>query len=45
MVNSYRKYIIDRSNTIQLNSGQHDFNMGVKDTSVQPKKEIKRTKQ
>ena len=42
MLNIYRKYKIDRSNTIQLNYGQHDFDMGVKDTSVQAKKGMKR---
>ena len=40
MLSSYRKYKIDRSNVIQLNSGQHDFDMGVKDTSVQAKKQM-----
>ena len=34
---------MDRSNTIQLNSRQHDFDMGVKDTSVQTKKQMKRS--
>ena len=34
---------MDRSNTIKLNSGQHDFDMGVKDTSVQAKKQMKRS--
>ena len=34
----YRKYKIDRSNTIQLNLGQHDFDMGMKDAIVQAKK-------
>ena len=43
MLNSYRKYKINRSNTIQLNSGQHDFDMGVRDTSVQAKKQMKRS--
>ena len=43
MLNSYRKYKMDRSNTIKLNSGQHDFDMGVKDTSVQAKKQMKRS--
>ena len=33
MLNSYRKYKIDRSNRIQLNSSQHDFDMGVKSAS------------
>ena len=43
MLNSYRKYKIDRSNSIQLNSGQHDFDIGVKDAIVQAKKQIKRS--
>ena len=43
MLSSYRKYKIDRSNAIQLNSGQHDFDMSVKDTSVQAKKQMKRS--
>ena len=34
---------MDRSNTIQLNSGKRDFDMGVKDTSVQVKKQMKRS--
>ena len=34
MLNNYRKYKIDHNNTIQLNSSQHDFDMGVKDASV-----------
>ena len=34
---------MNRSNTIQLNYGQHDFDMGVKDTSVQAKKQMKRS--
>ena len=34
ILNSYMKYKIDHNNTIQLNSGQHDFDMGVKDASV-----------
>ena len=38
ILNSYMKYKIDHNNTIQLNSGQHDFDMGVKDASVQAKK-------
>ena len=43
MLNSYRKYKIDRSNTIQLNSGQHAFDMGVKDASLQAKNQMKRS--
>ena len=43
MLNSYRKYKIDRSNTIQLNSGQYDFDTGVKEHSVQAKKQMKRS--
>ena len=43
MLNSYRKCKINRSNTIQLNSGQHDFDMGVKDASIQAKKKMKRS--
>ena len=43
MLNSYRKHKIDCSNTIQLNYGQHNFDMGVTDTSVQVKKQIKRS--
>ena len=43
MLNSYRKHKIDRSNTIQLNYGQHNCDMGVKDTSVQIKKQMKRS--
>ena len=39
MLKSYRKYK-DDSNTIHLNSGQHDFDMGVKDASKQAKKQI-----
>ena len=42
ILSSYRKYEMDRSNTIQLNSGQYDFEMGVKDASVQAKKQTKR---
>ena len=34
---------MDRSNTVQLNSGQHNFDMGVKDTSVQAKNQMKRS--
>ena len=34
---------MDRSNMIQFNSGQHDFDMGVKDISVQAKKQMKRS--
>ena len=33
MLNSYRKYKIDRSNIMQLNSSEHDFDMGVKSAS------------
>ena len=43
MLNIYRKHKIDRSNTIQLNYGQHNFDMGVTDTSVQVKKQMKRS--
>ena len=43
MLNSYRKYKIDRSNIIQLNSGQHDFYMDVKDASAQAKTQTKRS--
>ena len=39
MLKSYRKYK-DDSNAIHLNSGQHDFDMGVKDAIVQAKKQI-----
>ena len=43
MLNSYRKYKIDRSNTIELNAGQYYFDMGMKDASVQAKKQMKRS--
>ena len=43
MLNSYRKYKTNRSNTMQLNYGQHDFDMSVKTASVQAKKQMKRS--
>ena len=43
ILNSYRKYKMEHSNTVLLNFGQHDFDMGVKDTSVQAKKQMKRS--
>ena len=43
MLKSYRKYEIDRSNTIQLNLGQHNFDMCMKDAIVQAKKQLKRS--
>ena len=41
MLKSYRKYEINRSNTIQLNLGQYNFDMGMKDAIVQAKNQTK----
>ena len=41
MLKSCRKYKIDRSNNIQLNLGQHDFDMGMKDAIIQAKNQTK----